>query len=294
MEDQQMRCLIAAMGLLLWPLTPAVAQVSIGIGLPSVSIGIDIPVYPTMVPVPGYPVYYAPNVGSNYFFYDGLYWVYAGDNWYASSWYNGPWTLRGRDLIPAFILRVPVRYYRHPPAYFAGWRPEAAPRWGEHWGGDWQRHHSGWDTWNRRAVPRPAPLPTYQSRYSGARYPQADQQRALHDRNYQYRPRDSTVRQAYQAQGLHDRGQPARSGNTMMGQGTMGQGAMSPRQRDVPRTGRASPAPMASRPGMMTSGRTQPRAPGSEAQEAKGKAPGPGGHAGRTGGGEERRTDGGR
>ncbi len=285
-----MRCLIAAMGLLLWPLAPAVAQVSIGIGLPSVSIGIDMPVYPTMVPVPGYPVYYAPSAGSNYFFYDGLYWVYEGDSWYASSWYNGPWTLQAPDLVPAFILRVPVRYYRHPPAYFAGWRRDAAPRWGEHWGGDWQRQHSGWDSWNRRAVPRPAPLPTYQRRYSGARYPQADQQRALHDRNYRYRPRDSTVRQAYQAQGLHDRAPPApaRPGNSMMGQG-----ARNPQQRDVPRTSRAAPAPTASRPGMMTSGRTQPRAPRSDAHEAKGKAPGPAGQPGRTGVGE-RRTEGGR
>jgi hypothetical protein len=263
-----MRCLVAAMGLLLWPLT-SVAQVSIGIGLPSVSIGIDMPVYPTMVPVPGYPVYYAPGASSNYFFYDGMYWVYEGDSWYASDWYNGPWTLEAPDLIPAFLLRVPVQYYRHAPAYFAGWRRDAAPRWGEHWGSDWQRQHSGWDTWNRRAVPRAAPLPAYQRRYSGARYPQADQQRALHDRNYQYRSH-VTVRQAFQTPGVRDQAQLARPGS------------------------RVSPTPMASRPGMMTSGRAQPRAPGNEAHEAKGKAPGPGGHAGRTGGGEERRTDGGR
>jgi hypothetical protein len=27
--------------------------------------------------VPGLPVYYAPSVNSNFFFYDGMYWVYA-------------------------------------------------------------------------------------------------------------------------------------------------------------------------------------------------------------------------
>ena len=43
--------------------------------------------------MPGYPVYYAPRINSNYFFYDGMYWVYQRDNWYASSWYNGPWGL---------------------------------------------------------------------------------------------------------------------------------------------------------------------------------------------------------
>jgi hypothetical protein len=79
----------------------ATAQVSIGIGLPSASIGINVPLYPDLVPVPGYPVYYDPRLHSNLFFYDGLYWVYAEDNWYASSWYNGPW-----DLISPEICRI--------------------------------------------------------------------------------------------------------------------------------------------------------------------------------------------
>ena len=74
-------------------MTSAIAQVSIGIGLPGVSIGINLPLYPELVRVPGYPVYYAPRLDSNYFFYDGMYWVYQEDNWYASSWYNGPWGL---------------------------------------------------------------------------------------------------------------------------------------------------------------------------------------------------------
>jgi len=60
-------------------------QVSVGIALPGVSIGINVPVYPELVRVPGYPVYYAPQLGANFFFYDGMYWVYQGDDWYASS-----------------------------------------------------------------------------------------------------------------------------------------------------------------------------------------------------------------
>ncbi|MBS1135041.1 MAG: hypothetical protein H6R02_2182, partial [Burkholderiaceae bacterium] len=66
---------LLALGLVIGSVTPATAQVSIGIGLPGVSIGINLPVYPQLVPVPGYPVYYAPQVNSNYFFYDGMYWV---------------------------------------------------------------------------------------------------------------------------------------------------------------------------------------------------------------------------
>jgi len=198
-----MRSLLVVAGLLLIPLDSAVAQVSLQIGLPAVQIGINQPVYPQMVRVPGYPVYYAPSGNSNYFFYDGMYWVYQGDNWYASSWFNGPWAQVAPQGVPDFILRVPVRYYRQPPAYFHGWRADAPPRWGEHWGHEWQQQNRGWDKWNRRSAPGPAPLPTYQRRYAGELYPQGNQQRALQVTQYKYRPRDARVKQAYQEQGRH-------------------------------------------------------------------------------------------
>src|SRR6266540_3831179 len=160
-----MRAGLIVLWMVLCSVTSAVAQVSIGIGLPHVSIGINLPLYPELVPVPGYPVYYAPRMEANYFFYDGMYWVYQGDNWYASSWYNGPWWIVGREAVPVFVLRIPVSYYRRPPVYFRGWRPDAPPRWGEHWGRDWEQRRTGWDRWNRSAVPRPAPLPVYQRQY---------------------------------------------------------------------------------------------------------------------------------
>jgi hypothetical protein len=190
---------------LLWVLccsaTSAVAQVSVGIGIPGVSIGINLPVYPQLVAVPGYPVYYAPHLNSNFFFYDGMYWVYQGDNWYASSWYNGPWGLVGPQYVPLYVLRIPVRYYRVPPPYFRGWKADAPPRWGEHWGDDWSQQRRGWDQWNRKSVPAPAPLPSYQRQYSGDRYPrQIEQQQALRNQNYRYQPRDPVVQQHDQAQ----------------------------------------------------------------------------------------------
>ena len=181
-----MRTLFVVVLMLLGTVTSASAQVSVGIGLPGVSIGINLPVYPQLVPVPGYPVYYAPQVNSNYFFYDGLYWVYQRDNWYASSWYNGPWGLVSPNAVPLYVLRVPVRYYRHPHAYFRGWRSDAPPRWDEHWGNAWTQNHSGWNTWNRSSVPAPAPLPAYQRQYSGNRYPHAEQQQALQAQNSRY------------------------------------------------------------------------------------------------------------
>ena len=48
-----------------------------------------------------------------------------------------------------------------------GWRADAPPRWGDHWGNDWQQRRSGWDRWDHRIAPAPAPLPVYQRRYSG-------------------------------------------------------------------------------------------------------------------------------
>ena len=195
-----MRNGLVVLWILLCSVTSAAAQVSVGIGFPGVSIGINLPVYPQLVAVPGYPVYYAPQVNSNYFFYDGMYWVYQRDNWYASSWYNGPWGLVAPEAVPLFVLRVPVRYYRQPPVYFRGWRADAPPRWGEHWGSGWERSHGGWDNWNRNAVPMPAPLPVYQRQYSGNRYPRVEQQQVLQTQNYRYQPHDAVVQQHYQAQ----------------------------------------------------------------------------------------------
>ncbi len=208
-----MRYVIIMLVMLCWSVNSAIAQVSIGIGLPNVSIGINVPLYPELVRVPGYPVYYAPRVQSNFFFYDGMYWVYEGDNWYASTWYNGPWAFVSPEAVPLYVLRVPVRYYRAPPAYFHGWRQDEPPRWGQHWGRDWEQHRSGWDRWDRRAAPKPAPLPRYQRRYSEDRYPRAEQQqRELQNRNYRYQPRDPVVRQHYQERAVQRAPAPTQQG----------------------------------------------------------------------------------
>jgi hypothetical protein len=219
---------------LFWSVPSAMAQVSVSIGLPSVNIGINLPLYPELVPVPGYPVYYAPRMDSNYFFYDGMYWVYQEDNWYASSWYNGPWGLVGPEVVPLFVLRIPVRYYRSPPVYFRGWRSDAPPRWGEHWGNQWEQHRRGWDRWNRGSAPARAPLPVYQRQYSADRYPRAEQQVTLRSQNYRYQPRDAVVRQHFQAQAVA----PAAPQRTQ--QGTPQE--RSSRQQDTQRS--TAPAPL--------------------------------------------------
>ncbi|HXZ49170.1 MAG TPA: hypothetical protein VEG27_09115 [Usitatibacter sp.] len=178
---------------------PASAQLSFGFSSGGVSIGINVPVYPHLVRIPGYPVYYAPGLPTNYFFYEGLYWVFQNGLWYESPWYNGPWTLVPPDAVPLYVLRVPVRYYRHPPPFFHGWAVNAPPRWDEHWGHDWAEHHRDWNHWDRHHVPAPAPLPSYQRHYSGEHYPRTEAQAREHEqRNYHYQPHDTVVREHYE------------------------------------------------------------------------------------------------
>ena len=207
-----MRRLLIVLSLLLVPVAATRADVSVGLGIemPGVSIGINMPAYPHLARVPGYPVYYAPRVDYNYFFFDGLYWVFMGDNWYVSSWYNGPWDYVEPAYVPAYLLCVPVRYYRRPPPYFHDWRRDAPPRWGQHWGPDWEQRHGGWDRRERRAPP-PAPLPRYQRQFSGERYPQEpERQHSIRSERYRYQPREEVPRQYYERRGRGGDGERGR------------------------------------------------------------------------------------
>lgn len=188
-----MRRLLIILALAVFTSIPALAYVN-------VSIGINVPVYPDLRRIPGYPVYYAPHLHANYFFYDGLYWVYVPDGWYVSPWYDGPWERVAIDGMPPFLLRIPLRYYGYPPATFPRyWVMNAPPRWDVVWGADWARRHHDWKRWNRAAVPAPAPLPRYQQRYSRANYPNDAQRRELVQQHYRYAPRDAQVRQQWQS-----------------------------------------------------------------------------------------------
>ena len=177
---------VAAQGL---SLTLRDGHVGVALG-----IGLDVAALPRLVRVPGLPAYYAPDLDANYFFYDGLYWVFAEDNWYASSWFNGPWELIARERVPVFVLRIPLRYYRMPPGYFYGLPAERPPRWGEFWGHEWEQQHRGWNQWDPRLVPPPAPLPRYQRDFEQDRYPRRmEDQRELHERHYPAVPREGTL-----------------------------------------------------------------------------------------------------
>jgi hypothetical protein len=220
-----MRKALVILALLFGALSPAAAQVSIGIGVPGVSIGINVPVYPQFVRVPGYPVYYAPGLDANFFFYDGAYWVFRGDNWYMSTWYNGPWTYVDPYHVPLYVLRVPVRYYRAPPPYFHDWHRNDPPHWGERWGHEWNDRHRGWEQWDHHDTPRPAPLPRYQRNYTGDRYPHAvDQRREIETRNYRYQPRDPQVQRQYEQRDKDRGGGPGDHGRGPQGGDDRGKG----------------------------------------------------------------------
>ena len=103
-----------------------------------------------------------------------------------------------RYEVPVYLLRVPVRYYRSAPVYFRGWRADAPPRWGEHWGHSWEQRYTGWDRWDRNRAPAPAPLPVYQRQYSGDRYPNRSEQVVIRERSYNYQARDAAVQHRYE------------------------------------------------------------------------------------------------
>lgn len=196
-----MRYVLVVLFVLFAMVSPAAAQVSISIGTPNLSIGINVPVYPEFVRVPGYPVYYATNLRENYFFYDGAYWVFDDGRWYVSTEYNGPWAYVDPYDVPAFILRIPVRYYRQPPRYFHHWRRDEAPHWGRRWGHEWERRRAGWDDGYRRARPA-SPHPQYEQRRAGERYRNiGERQRGAQGQHYDYAPRDVNAPQRYQ---VHD------------------------------------------------------------------------------------------
>lgn len=194
----------------------ALADVSIGFGIPSLQIGINLGAFPRLMAVPGYPVYYAPYLNMNYFFYDGLFWVYTDGRWYTSNWYNGPWDYVAPSNVPVFILRLPIRYYRRPPRTFQSWPSDRPPHWGLIWGREWERQRRGWNERRHEPSPHRAPIPLYQRRFPQNRYPRSQsQRRELEQRHYRYRPENPRTRQYYfqerQRQEQQQRQRPQRS-----------------------------------------------------------------------------------
>jgi len=124
--------------------------------------------------------------------------------------------------------------------YFRGWHSNAPPRWGQHWGHEWEQRRGGWDRWNRSSVPARAPRPSYQRQYSGERYPQrVEQQHSLRSRSYRYQPRDTVVRQHIKQHAGQNAPAPAQRGRQQEQQlrGSRQQGAPADTRPQPPQRG---------------------------------------------------------
>jgi hypothetical protein len=206
------------------------------------------------------------------------------------------------DYVPLFVLRVPVRYYHRPPSYFRGWQADAAPRWGQHWGSAWESRRSGWDRWDRRAVPAPAPLPAYQRQYAGERYPRApEQQHQVRSQNYRHEPSDAVTRQLAQP----PRQAPPAQREREQGRDQRPSAQPAPREQPQPREQRPAaqpapreqPQPRDQRPAVQPAPREQPqprdlRPAVQPAPQERDRGPQPErGARGREGQGEQREKD---
>ena len=184
---------------LLFSATPASAQVSVGIGLPGVSIGINLPVVPGARPGAGLPGLLRSADWTRTFSSTtactGCTRGITGTRAPGTTGPGGSWARRSCRCssceFPCATTGLRLRT-------FADGGADAPPRWGEHWGHEWEQRRSGWDRWNRGSVPAPAPLPVYQRQYSGDRYPRVEQQQALQRQKYRYQPQDPVVRQVQQ------------------------------------------------------------------------------------------------
>src|SRR5437764_13812028 len=101
-----------AAGLLAAPARGADVHIGINIGVPPPPPPIVVETPPPLVVVPRTPVYYAPGVPYNFFYYDGLYYVFHAGYWFSATTSRGPWVYARR--VPRPVRAVPVRYHTVP------------------------------------------------------------------------------------------------------------------------------------------------------------------------------------
>ena len=118
---------------------PAAAQLSIGFGAPGVSIGINVPVYPQLVRGAGISGVLRAAGQLELFLLRRRVLGLPGRQLVLELLVQRTVDAGDPEYVPAYVLRVPVRYYRAPPVYFRGWRANAPPRWDQHWGPQWSQ-----------------------------------------------------------------------------------------------------------------------------------------------------------
>jgi hypothetical protein len=197
-----MRKLIAVCVLALGTMSPALAQVTVQIGVPDVRIDLGDSRVSAIRQGAELSRLLRTAGSRELLFYDGLYWVYRNGNWYASYWYNGPWGWSSPTPFRPMSCAFPCATTATVRSVFSStWRVDAPPRWVEVWGPEWEQRRSGWDRWNRSAAPAPAHCRSISGSTPATGIRRSRNSRYLQSRYYSFQPRDPVVRQYYSAPG---------------------------------------------------------------------------------------------
>jgi len=163
---------------------PAVAQVSISVGV-SLPPPIVFQAPPSVIVLPDTPdVYAVPDINVDLFFYNGWWWRLWEGRWYRSHYYDRGWAFF--DHVPKFYFDVDPGwrgYYRDHRWYGHPWNYERVPN------GQLQKNWQSWHAngyWQRQ---RTYGVQGYQPR------PQQQQQALRQQRQQQYQQRPEVQRQ---------------------------------------------------------------------------------------------------
>lgn len=129
------------------------AGVSVGLPGASVNFGVGAPAYPyqpapiveppMFVQPPELGFYTAVGVPYDLFFLNNLFYLFSGNAWYSSPYYNGPWSSVYAYDVPYLLNRHPfhrIRYYRD---YYYG-HYKRYGRWDGYHHFRPERRHAGW------------------------------------------------------------------------------------------------------------------------------------------------------
>jgi len=122
--------LLAGAMLLISATARAGADVSVTISIPPITIESE----PELTYIPGTYVYFIPDRGDDFFFYQGYWWRPYNHHWYRAGFYNGPWVVIAPRLVPRPFLRLPRGWRTLPPGH-------ARLKWAE--------VKNGWKQWER-------------------------------------------------------------------------------------------------------------------------------------------------
>lgn len=88
-------------------------SVGINVGHPApvyVAPPVTIAVPPVFVRPPQLGFFVAADVGYDMFFHGNLYYLNTGNVWYASSYYNGPWSTVHYRTVPSILKKHKIKY----------------------------------------------------------------------------------------------------------------------------------------------------------------------------------------